>query len=406
MTDLIVGNACSLCAMVSDSISGTRKKNSQILGIQILSQVFYGVGSVILKGYSGTVQNAVAILRNLAAMKGLKSKWIEWVLIVLGVALGIVFNNLGLVGWLPIVANLEYSIAVFYFKKSEKGLKIAFIVNMLMFTVFSFAISNYVGVLSNTVVAVTTFVSLLRKKKDPKPGSAEETDRTAHQEVQQIARDTMAYIEETIRPGMSPADVQRLAEEKMISLGADSFWYWDVGAFVFAGKETGLSLSGREYRASDRPIGNDDIVTIDLSPQKGGVWGDYARTVILENGLAAGGIDAVENAEWRDGLLTERKLHQRLLETALPEMTFEELYEDMNRFIGECGYVNLDFQGNLGHSIAPDRDSRIFLEKGNQDKLSSAAYFTFEPHIGLPGSSFGYKHENIYYFENGRLREL
>ena len=406
MTDLIVGNACSLCAMVSDSISGTRKKNSQILGIQILSQIFYGVGSIILKGYSGTVQNAVAILRNLAAMKGLKSKWIEWILIVLGVVLGIVFNNLGLVGWLPIVANLEYSIAVFYFKKSEKGLKIAFIINMLMFTVFSFAISNYVGILSNTVVAVTTFVSLLRKRKAPKQGFAEETERAAHQEVQQIAKEAMAYIEETIRPGMSPADVRRLAEEKMISLGADSFWYWDVGAFVFAGEETALSLSGREYRASDSPIGNDDIVTIDLSPKKEGVWGDYARTLILENGLVAGSIEAVENTEWRNGLVTEQKLHQRLSEIALPEMTFEELYEDINRFIGECGYANLDFQGNLGHSLASERDGRIFIEKGNREKLSSAAYFTFEPHIGLPGSPFGYKHENIYYFENGRLREL
>ena len=47
-----------------------------------------------------------AVLRNLAAMKNIKSKVIEWTLIILGVALGIVFNNRGLVGWLPIAANL------------------------------------------------------------------------------------------------------------------------------------------------------------------------------------------------------------------------------------------------------------------------------------------------------------
>ena len=33
----------------------------------------------------------------------------------------------------------------------------------------------------------------------------------------------------------------------MIELGADSFGYWDVGAFVFAGDETTLSVSGKEY---------------------------------------------------------------------------------------------------------------------------------------------------------------
>ena len=27
---------------------------------------------------------------------------------------------------------------------------------------------------------------------------------------------------------------------------ADSFWYWDVGAFVFAGDETTVSVSGKQ----------------------------------------------------------------------------------------------------------------------------------------------------------------
>ena len=161
-TELILGNLCSLGAMISDSVSGTRTKRTQILGIQILSQVFYGMGSIILKGYSGTVQNAVAILRNLAAMKNIKSKVLEWALVVLGVALGIVFNNRGLIGWLPIVANLEYSLAVFQFKNNEKLLKIAFIINMLMFVVFSAAIQNYVGIVGNLVVAVTTAIALFR----------------------------------------------------------------------------------------------------------------------------------------------------------------------------------------------------------------------------------------------------
>lgn len=69
LTDIILGNICSLCAMVTDSVSGTRKKRGEILGIQTISQVFYGAGSMILKGYSAVAQNLVAILRNLAAIK-------------------------------------------------------------------------------------------------------------------------------------------------------------------------------------------------------------------------------------------------------------------------------------------------------------------------------------------------
>lgn len=42
-------------------------------------------------------------------MKNVKNKALEWMLILAGVVLGIIFNNRGLLGWLPIIANLEYS---------------------------------------------------------------------------------------------------------------------------------------------------------------------------------------------------------------------------------------------------------------------------------------------------------
>ena len=163
VNEVIVGNVCSLCAMVTDSISSTRKKHKEILAIQTLSQLFYGAGSIILKGYSSTAQNVVGILRNLAAMKNVRSKVVEWVLISLGVVLGILFNNRGLIGWLPIVANLEYSIAVFRFKNKERSLKIAFMINMLMYSVFSVVIQNYVGAVANLFVAGTTLISLIRE---------------------------------------------------------------------------------------------------------------------------------------------------------------------------------------------------------------------------------------------------
>ena len=86
------------------------------------------------------------------------------------------------------------------------------------------------------------------------------------------------YRYDMIYSGITLLDVRNLCEAKMLELGADSFWYWDVGAFVFAGDETTLSVSGKEYTTSQRVIAENDIITIDLSPQNGDTWGDYART--------------------------------------------------------------------------------------------------------------------------------
>ena len=163
-TPVLIGNLFSLCAMISDSVSGTRKTYREIMAVQIVSQFFYAASFIALKGYSSTAQNAVAVFRNLLAMKNVKSKALECGLILADVALGAAFNNRGLLGWLPIIANLEYSVAVFSFKDNERALKLAFIVNMAMYAVFSLAIMNYVGAVSCTVIAVTTAVSLFRKE--------------------------------------------------------------------------------------------------------------------------------------------------------------------------------------------------------------------------------------------------
>ena len=225
-------------------------------------------------------------------------------------------------------------------------------------------------------------------------------------EVQKIAKDTIEYIKKEIREGMKLTDVRRLCEEKMLALGADSFWYWDVGAFVFSGDETTVSVSGREYVTSDRLIAANDIITIDLSPQCGNIWGDYARTIILEDGKVVDDINSIRNSEWRNGLLMEEELHGELLKFATTQTTFEELYFHINHLITERGFVNLDFLGNLGHSIVKDKNDRIYTEKGNTALLSSVDYFTFEPHISVKGSKYGYKKENIYYFVDGKLKEL
>ena len=64
--------------------------------------------------------------------------------------------------------------------------------------------------------------------------------------------------------------------------GADSFWYWEVDAFVFAGDETVVSVSGKDYKVTDRTIQENDINTIDLSPQKNNIWGIMKERLYLK----------------------------------------------------------------------------------------------------------------------------
>ena len=162
---VIVGNVCSLLAMITDTISSTRKTAKGVLWVQCLSQFIYGVGTLVLKGYSGVVQNVMSILRNLAAIRNISSKVLEWAFVILGVVLGIAFNNLGLMGFLPVIANLQYTLAVFKFKDNEWALKLSFAISIFLFAIFNLAIFNYVGFASNLFVMITTLVVLFKKKR-------------------------------------------------------------------------------------------------------------------------------------------------------------------------------------------------------------------------------------------------
>ena len=162
--DVLIGNICSLLAMITDSVGSTQKTARRVLIWQSVSQVIYCVSTLILRGYSATVQNGVSLLRNLTAIRGKQPKWAEYILISLGVGLGIVFNNLGLWGFLPIIGNLVYSVAVFRFQENERALKTTFLFCVAAFFVFNAVILNFVGVISNIVIFATTLISLLKKR--------------------------------------------------------------------------------------------------------------------------------------------------------------------------------------------------------------------------------------------------
>jgi len=237
------------------------------------------------------------------------------------------------------------------------------------------------------------------------------TAYSGHSIVQHIAKVAMDLTPVCIRYPMQEQVIAEITELNMYYIGQiDKYWYHDVGALVLIGGNSKKSISGRDYKLSKKLLEANDVITIDLSPRMGLIWGDYARTFVIENGkfvqTPRKKSPKIIKKAFR-GIETEKALHATLLEVATLEMTFEELYEIMNREIEQAGYINLDFRKNLGHTIETHIDRRIFIEKGNTTPLGEATLFTFEPHITAGEEDpFGYKHEDIYYFYEGELKVL
>lgn len=217
--------------------------------------------------------------------------------------------------------------------------------------------------------------------------------------AQQIARETLSELGEVLCEGMSEKEIHDFVCSRMREKGSGDFWYHGLGALVLLGDRGRLSISGREYVPDkNNRVSRKDIVTVDCSPTFNGAWGDFARTFFIEDGTAVPE-DSVADPEFRRGLEAEMRLHQVLTNELNPDMTYHEIYTRITDEIRALGFENLDFHGNLGHSIEADEKDRVCLEAGNFESVRKHGRpITLEPHIAVPGSRFTFKRENIYYF--------
>jgi Xaa-Pro aminopeptidase len=231
-----------------------------------------------------------------------------------------------------------------------------------------------------------------------------QTQLAAYEEVQGIARDTLAAIAHFIRPGATEASLLADCRRIMDARGVTGYWWFDVPAVILAGARLRDSMEGDVYQPSDTPIAANDMVTIDVAPEIDGCWGDAARSFFLRDGVLVTPQQA--GAEQADGMAAETALHAHLLDVARPEMTFDDLHAEVDSRVRSMGYENLDFLANYGHNIGHDLHARAFVDARCTLRLDSVPMFTLEPHIAKPGRPLAFKYEEIYRFDSGRLRLL
>lgn len=225
-----------------------------------------------------------------------------------------------------------------------------------------------------------------------------------HKKAQDAAKKVFEKIPRFIHAEMTESEIARLSTKLLAEEGVSDTWYYGVHALVLLGSRSCLSISGKEYSPSSEKVRETNLITIDLSPEVNGCWGDCARSFVVENGEV---VKQPSIAEMSEGLAMETWLHEQMKENVDPSMTFNDLYLFGNDLIKSREYRNLDFLGNLGHSIVHDKADRIYIEEGCGVKLGEVQFFTFEPHIKKMNGVWGFKHENIYYFNKyGHLNEL
>ena len=225
--------------------------------------------------------------------------------------------------------------------------------------------------------------------------------------AQDIARSCLKHMNTFLKPGLDRETIHEECARYMSDLGSQGWWIHNDPALILFGDLTAYSAhEDPSPLFAGKTIKEDDLITIDVAPMIKSGWGDLARSFVMEDGKI---VDwkSCHNEEIVRGMETEMKLHRLFIDTVNENTTFEELHAVIDDFVKQEGYRNCDYHGNYGHTIENDQKDRVTIDKGvNVNIVSHHKPITFEPHICKNDGSLGIKHEIMYVFYEGKMREI
>ena len=108
MISIIIANIIDFIASMVQIYSGTIKDKGKILLFQILQLGIQTISMLLLGAIPGAISNVLSCIRNYLCYKNIFTWPIKIILIVLSFLLTVLFNNQGLLGYLPFVVCTVY----------------------------------------------------------------------------------------------------------------------------------------------------------------------------------------------------------------------------------------------------------------------------------------------------------
>lgn len=163
MIVLIIGNIIALIASLLMVYSGMLKEKKKILYFQTLQIGLFVISNLVLGGISGAIINAISLIRNILCYKDrLKTKE-KIVITVLATILILKFNNLGFLGFLPLISTVTYIWLMNI--KDVKKFKMLIVFTMLMWLIYDLVIKSYTSAVFDAVNIIINLVTIFQIKK-------------------------------------------------------------------------------------------------------------------------------------------------------------------------------------------------------------------------------------------------
>ena len=143
--------------------SGTVKDKGKILLLQILQLGIQSVSMIILGAIPGAISNVLSCIRNYLCYKNIFTWPIKIILILLSLILTVMFNNQGILGYLPFAVCTVY--VLFMDIKDPFKFKLLVTLTFIPWIFYFLIIQSYTGAFFAAATVVTNLGTLLKMKQ-------------------------------------------------------------------------------------------------------------------------------------------------------------------------------------------------------------------------------------------------
>ena len=163
---IIIANVIDFVAALIQVGSGSIKKKSNILVVQIIQLLMQGVSMLLTGGITGAISNVLSCYRNYLCYKEKLNRVWKGILIAASVAMTLLFNNQGWLGIIPVAVCTVYILLLDV--KDPIKFKLLVTLSFVPWIIYHFALKLYVAAIFDAVSVVTSAVTLclmMRGKK-------------------------------------------------------------------------------------------------------------------------------------------------------------------------------------------------------------------------------------------------
>ncbi|MDO4467340.1 MAG: YgjV family protein [Bacillota bacterium] len=163
--NIIIGNCISFLSALFTIYSSIQKEREKIYFYQIWQCFAMVIASLFFVSYSGVCTFLLCTIRNYLLMKDKYTKNMCYLFMLAIGILGILSNNRGMLGLLPVIGSIIYTYGSLICKKTI-SIKINIILNLLIWGIYEGMIYDFVSAIVDGSSAIITIYSIQKEKKE------------------------------------------------------------------------------------------------------------------------------------------------------------------------------------------------------------------------------------------------